>query len=103
MLTALTNAVVSYKMSHISKKRLVAKLVFWIGLFIGLIFIEPIYTWLYSEGLTQTEALSLFDVLLITGSLAIFFLVNKLYVKVDTLERKVNDLHQETSIKLSDR
>jgi hypothetical protein len=67
----------------------------------GLIFTEPIYTWLYSEGLTQTEALSLFDVILITASLYIFFLLNKLYVKVDVLEKRVQDLHQELSIKLS--
>lgn len=101
ILTAIANAFVSYKMNHISKRRLVYKVVFWTVLLIGLIFTQSIYTWLYSEGLTQTEALSLFDVVLITASLLMFFLINRLYVKVDVLERRFNDLHQELSIKLA--
>ena len=101
IITAILNAFVSYKMKHISKKRLIIKCVFWTSLVFGLIFVEPFYTWLYSEGLTQTEALSLFDVLLITSALLMFFLINKLYVKVDVLERRTRDLHQELSIKLS--
>ena len=79
---------------------MILKFVFWITL---LIFTEPIYNWLYSEGLTQTEALSLFDVIIITVSLLLFFLVNKLYVKVDVLERRVQDLHQELSIRLTEK
>lgn len=97
------NAFVSYKMKHISLKRMVLKFIFWISLLMALIFTEPIYNWLYSEGLTQTEALSLFDVILITVSLLLFFLVNKLYVKVDVLERRVQDLHQELSIRLTEK
>ena len=101
IITAVLNAIVSYKMKHISKKRLVIKCMFWISLLFALIIVEPVYTWLYSEGLTQTEALSLFDVILITSALLMFFLINKLYVKVDVLERRTRDLHQELSIKLS--
>jgi hypothetical protein len=95
------NALVSYKMNHISKRRVIFKIFFWTVLMLGLIYTEPLYNWLYSEGLTQTEALSLFDVILITATLHIFFLLNKLYVKVDILEKRVQDLHQELSILLS--
>ena len=101
VLVAILNAMVSYKLKHISKKRLFLKLSFWISTFIVLILIEPIYNFLYSEGLTQTEALSLFDVILITASMFMFFLINKLYVKVDVNERRLNDLHQEISIRTS--
>ena len=101
VLIAIFNAIVSFKLKHISKKRLIAKIVFWICLLILLILTQPMYNFLYSEGLTKTEALSLFDVVLITGSVLMFFLINRLYVKVDILERKLQDLHQELSIRLT--
>ena len=103
IIIAITNAVVSYKMNHISKRRFVFKVIFWISILLGLIFTQSIYSFLYKEGLTQTEPLSLFDVLQITGIVYVFFLVNRLYVKVDVLERRVQDLHQELSIKLSNK
>ena len=95
------NAIVSYNLKHLSLRRFIFKVGFWIAILLGLVFVESIYSFLYSEGLTQTEPLSLFDVLQITGIIYIFYLVNRLYVKVDVLERRVQDLHQELSIKLS--
>ncbi|MCA9329415.1 hypothetical protein KDA11_02130 [Candidatus Saccharibacteria bacterium] len=67
----------------------------------GLVLTQPIYTFLYNEGLTKTEALSLFDVLQITGIVIVFFLVNRLYVRVDVQEQRMQALHQELSIRLS--
>lgn len=99
---ALLNAVVSYNLKHISGKRLVLKIFFWLTVLCGLFFTETIYTFLYNEGLTQTEPLSLFDVLQITGVIYVFYLINRLYVKVDVLERKMKNLHQELSIRISD-
>lgn len=98
---AITNSLVSYKLKHLSRRRLILKVGFWIMVLLGLIFAESIYNFLYSEGLTQTEPLSLFDVLQITGIIYVFYLVNRLYVKVDVLERRNNDLHQELSIRLT--
>lgn len=103
ILAAIANAIVSYKLGHQSLRRLGFKLAFWVSVFIGLVFAESIYNLLYSEGLTQTEPLSLFDVLQITGIVLVFFLVNRLYVKVDVLERRVQDLHQELSIRMSEK
>jgi len=97
---AVLNAFVSYKMKHLSLRRLIYKVSFWIVVFIGLISAETIYNFLYSNNLTRTEPLSLFDVFQITGIIFVFFLVNKLYVKVDVLERRVQDLHQELSIRM---
>ena len=98
---ALINAVVSYKLGHLGKRRFVLKFLFWASVLIGLIFTETIYSYLYNEGLTRTEPLSLFDVLQITGIIYVFYLVNRLYVKVDLLERRTQELHQELSIRLS--
>lgn len=102
IVTAILNATVSYNLKHLSLRRLVFKVAFWVFVFVSLVFAESIYNFLYAEGLTQTEPLSLFDVIQITGVIFVFFLVNRLYVKVDVLERRVQDLHQELSIKLSD-
>lgn len=98
---AILNAIVSYKLRHLSLRRYLFKLIFWLIVLTGLIFAETIYNFLYSEGLTKTEPLSLFDVMQITGIIYVFFLVNRLYVKVDILEKRVQDLHQELSIRLS--
>ncbi len=98
---AILNTIISRKLRKSSRKRAVAKIVFWIGVLVGLILVEPIYTFLYSEGLTQTEALSLFDVLLISSSIGLFYLLNQAYLKIDAIERRLNDLHQEVSIRLS--
>lgn len=98
---AILNAVVSYNLKHLSLRRFIFKVAFWVTIFLGLVFAESIYNFLYTGGLTQTEPLSLFDVLQITGVIYVFYLVNRLYVKVDVLERRVQDLHQELSIRLA--
>jgi len=103
ILIAITNTIVSYKMKHTSLRRLIFKVCFWLIVLLGLIFTDSIYNFLYDQGLTQTEPLSLFDVLQITAIIYVFFLVNKLYVKVDVLEKRVQYLHQELSIKLSNK
>ena len=84
-------------------RRLIFKVSFWVIVLLGLLFTESIYTFLYDQGLTQTEPLSLFDVLQITAIIYVFFLVNRLYVKVDVLEKRVQDLHQELSIRLANK
>jgi len=101
VLLALLNAIVSYKLNHITFRRMIFKIVFWFTVATCLLFTETIYRFLYTNGLTQTEPLSLFDVIQITGVILMFFLVNKLYVKVDVLEKRMQDLHQQLSIRLA--
>ena len=103
IVVAIANTIISYKMNHISVRRLIIKVSFWLIVLLGLIFTDSIYLFLYDQGLTRTEPLSLFDVLQITAIIYIFFLVNRLYVKFDVMEKRMQDLHQETSIKLSQK
>lgn len=101
ILIGIINSVVGYKLKHMSRKRFIFGLAFWLILFTGLMLVRPIYSFLFSNNLTQTEPLSLFDVIQITGIVFTLLIANRAYGKVDLLERRVNDLHQELSIRLS--
>ena len=97
----MVNSLVGYKLNRMSRKRFLMGMLFWLFLLAGLIFVHPIYSYLFSRNLTQTEPLSLFDVVQITGIVFTLLIANRAYGRAHLLERRVNDLHQELSIKLS--
>ena len=101
ILAGIINSLVGYKLGRMTRGRFIFGLVFWLILLLGLIFVKPIYTFLFSNNLTKTEPLSLFDVIQITGIVFTLFIANKAFGKADLLERRLNDLHQELSIRLS--
>lgn len=103
IIAALVNNVTQFKLHHISRTRFIVRSLLWILVLVGLAFTEPIYTWLFTNNLTQTESLSLFDVVQITGIVMLFYLVNRLRQKAEVLERRLRDLHQEISIRLSSK
>lgn len=102
MIAGILDAVVSYKLNRSSKRRFIFRVTVWIIIFGGLLFTEVIYNFLFSNQLTHTEPLSLFDVIQITGIIFTFFIANQAYTRTDALERRVQDLHQELSIQLSE-
>ncbi len=99
----LVNALVKFKLKKVSRRRFILESVIWIVVFIGLASIKPIYEFLFSNNLTQTEPLSLFDVAQITGIVAVTFVASRTRAKLDALERRVQDLHQELSIRLAEK
>lgn len=101
VLAALLSSLVEYKMGKLSGKSFARQVVIWCVIFSGLAGAKFIYEFLFSNGLTQTEPLSLFDVIEITGIITVLFMSNRSRIKVETLERRVQDLHQELSIRLS--
>ncbi len=101
ILFAILGAITQYKLKRSTKKRLIAQLSTWILVFIGLASAESIYNWLFQHKLTQTEPLSLFDVIQITSIILVFYIANRSHAKIEALEKRVQDLHQELSIRLS--
>ncbi len=101
VLVAILGAVVEYKTGKLPKRSFIKQVIIWVVIFTGLACAEPIYNFLFSNGLTQTEPLSLFDVIQITGIIYVLFMANRSRIKLDNLERRVQDLHQELSIRLS--
>jgi hypothetical protein len=102
ILVAIVSQITRYKMKRSSKRRLYVQMLLWFLILGGLITAEPLYTWLFARGLTQTDSLSLFDVVQITAIVIIFFIANQSRQKIETLERRLQDLHQEVSIRLSE-
>jgi hypothetical protein len=101
VLIGLLSAITSYKMKTSSKRRLVTQVIIWLILLVGLAIAEPLYSWLFSNNLTATEPLSLFDVVQITAIVIIFYIANRARAKLDATEKRLQDLHQELSIKMS--
>jgi hypothetical protein len=98
ILLAILGAITQYKLNHSNKKRLVTQVTIWTIVLIGLASAEFIYNWLFKNELTQTEALSLFDVIQITAIVIVFYIANRSRTKIELLEKRVQDLHQEISI-----
>jgi hypothetical protein len=103
ILAAILSQVTQYKMGRSSKQRLGVQLSLWLLILTGLATAEPLYNWLFSSGFTKTESLSLFDVVQITAIVTIFYIANRSRQKVEVLEHRLKDLHQELSIRLSEK
>lgn len=101
ILMAVLSQITLYKLGRSSKRRLYVQLSIWALITIGLLCAAPLYSWLLSQGLTDTDSLSLFDVVQITAIVMLFYLANRSRTKLDALEKRVQDLHQELSIRLS--
>lgn len=103
IIVGILSTVVAYKLQRTSRHRFIFRIFFWLVIFVLLVFSQVIYNFLFSNNLTHTEPLSLFDVIEITAIIFTFLVANQAYTKVDVLERRIQDLHQELSIQLSDR
>jgi len=101
ILAGLFNSLIAYKLRRISKRRFLFQLIFWLIILTGLAAAQPIYEFLFSNNFTQTEPLSLFDVIQITGIVVLAFAIIRARAKVESLEKRVQDLHQELPIRLS--
>ncbi len=103
ILAAIVSNVTQYKLKKISRQRLLIQLIMWVIILAGLASAGSIYDWLFANGLTQTDSLSLFDVVQITAIVVLFYIVNRARLKLEVIERRLNDLHQEISIRLSQK
>ena len=103
ILVGILSIVTQYKIGHASRNRFITQLILWLIILIGLLLAEPIYNWLFANGLTQTDSLSLFDVIQITAIVLLFYITNRMRFKLETIEHRVQDLHQELSIRLSNK
>lgn len=102
IIAAILSAITQYKLGKTTRKKLWMQIILWISVLIGLFVTRPLYEWLFSHQLTETEPLSLFDVVQITAIVIVFYIANRSRSRVEQLEKRMRDLHQELSIILSE-
>lgn len=95
-------AVTAYRQGRLSRARLLAWILFWLVVIVGIMGAEPGYKYLQDRHLTDSTPLSLFDLLAITGVITSLALLFRVYSKLDSLERKLIELNKNTSLRLSD-
>ncbi|HET6924806.1 MAG TPA: hypothetical protein VFH39_03185 [Candidatus Saccharimonadales bacterium] len=103
ILAGLLGSLIDLKTGKISRGKYAFQSILWLIIFAGLASAEIIYDYLHSHHLTRTPTMSLFDVIEITGIIYILFMANRSRIKADVMERRLQDLHQELSIKLSEK
>lgn len=102
VLLGLLNCIVSYKLKNISRRKFVFQVMLLFIVGFGLVFASSLYSYLFNHNLTVSEPLSLFDVVQITAIIYLLFAYAKVQMKSEKIEQRVERLHQEISIKLSE-
>jgi hypothetical protein len=99
----LINAFILYRDSSLGRFSLFIRIVFWTLIALGLIFAQQVYNFLVRNDLTNSQPLSLADVVLVTGVNFCMFLSLRLYTRLEHTERRLTDLHEKLSIILSEK
>lgn len=103
ILAALVNIVTQYKLRKISAGRFRHQLILWLIVMVVLIGSFPLYNLLNGRPPFDSEELSLFDIVQTTVIIFLFYAINNQRQRLDQNERRMRELHQELSIKLSSR
>lgn len=101
VLLALLNIVTRYKMRKIAARRFHRQLLLWLVILTVLISSFPLYNYLHGRELLDSTDLSAFDIVETTVIIGMFYILNNMRQKSEETERRLRDLHQELSIKLS--
>lgn len=100
---ALLNLITKYKLRKISKRRFSVQMLLWAILLTVLIFSFPIYNLLTGKPPLDSHELSLFDIVQTTAVIFLIYIVNNMRQKIEWNEKTIRDLHQELSIRLSEK
>lgn len=101
ILLALVNIITQYKLHKITVTRLRHQVVMWLVVMAVLLSCFPLYNISIGHSPFDSSELSLFDIVQTTAIVLLFYIVNTQRQRIDQNERRVRDLHQELSIKLS--
>lgn len=101
ILSALVNIVTQYKLRRVSAARFRHQLIIWLILLVLLLASFPVYNVLTGRPLLDSTELSSFDILQVTALVLLFYVVNAQRQRIDQQEKRLRDLHQTLSIRLS--
>ena len=101
ILLALINIITQYKLHRVSVTRFRHQLLIWLIILIVLIGSFPLYNILTNKPLLDSSELSAFDIVQTTAIVLLFYIFNNQRQRQDQTDRRLRDLHQALSIKLS--
>ena len=101
ILAALINIITQYKLRKVSVTRFRHQLIIWMVIMVILIGSFPLYNISIGHPPLDSSELSLFDILQTTAIILLFYIANNQRQRIDQNERRLRDLHQELSIRLS--
>lgn len=101
ILLALFSIVTQFKMNKISKARFRHQLILWMTTLVVLIMSFPLYNLFSGKPLLDSTELSAFDIIQTTAIIALIYIINRQRQKIELIENRTKELHQELSIRLS--
>ena len=101
ILLAFLSTTTKYKLGKIDKKRYIRQIVMWTIILIVIISSFPVYNLLLDKPVFDSIDLSSFDIIEITTIIILLYEFNSLQQKIEHQERRLRDIHEELSIKLS--
>lgn len=101
ILVALINIVTQYKLRKVSASHLRHQLLTLFSMLIILIGSFPVYNLLSHKALFDSSELSSFDIVEITTIIWLLVIVNNQRQRLDQNEKRLRELHQALSIRLS--
>ena len=102
ILLALVNVVTQFKLKRVSVSRFRHQLILWTAILLLLIGSYPVYNMLKGGAPFDSTGLSVFDILQTTAIIFLLYFSNQQRQQNDQNEKRLRDLHQALSIKLSD-
>ena len=102
ILEAIINIITQYKLRKVSVTRFRHQLIIWMVIMVVLIGSFPLYNISIGHPPLDSSELSLFVILQTTTIILLFYIANNQRQRIDQNERRLRDLHQELSIRLSD-
>ena len=100
---ALLNIITRFKLKKIDKRRFRRSLVLWLIIILVLIGSFPLYNLWLGRPLLESELLSWFDIIQTTAIVYLLYFVSRQSQRSEETEKRLRELHQELSIRLSDK
>ncbi len=101
VLLAFVNMFTQYKMKKISSQRFIRQLLLWAIILLVIVGSFPAYNLWTGREIFESNDLSTFDIVQTTVIVLLVYILFNQRRKIETTERRLRDLHQEISIKLS--
>jgi hypothetical protein len=103
IMVAIVNITTQYKLKKVSFSRFRKQLLLWVFVLVVVAGSFPLYNLLTNRPAFDSSEFSLFDIVQTTAIVYLLYFVNGHRQRLDQTEKRLRDLHQELSIKLSNK